>query len=152
MTAKNVLTDRLETNAAERRRGAGEIPLNHLPVQSYGLPKLRAAITLKRRHAHLRQDLEQPLLGRFHIHRLRRRTLAAREREIGMHRRGSITEQERKMGDIARVAALDDQAHSRATAFANQVVMNRGDGEQRWNRRVRGVDLAIAENEHAAPG
>ena len=50
--------------------------------------------------------------------------------------------------DLARFAALDDEADARAGSFADQVVMHTGAGEQRGNRGVLRVHVAVRQDEN----
>src|SRR5689334_15461833 len=60
-------SERLEADATDRRRRAGEMPIDEGSIQSNRLADLRAAEALERRDPHLRQDLEQSLIDRLHV-------------------------------------------------------------------------------------
>src|SRR5260370_5745073 len=53
------------------------------------------------------------------------------------------------MHDLAGFAGFDDQGHLRALPFAHQIIVQRGQGQQRRNRRVVFVEAAIAQNQDA---
>ena len=54
--------------------------------------------------------------------------------------------------DLARLPGLDHQAGLQAVAEANQVVMDRGYGEQRGDRRAAGPDAAVGEDHYLRAG
>ena len=53
--------------------------------------------------------------------------------------------------DVARVAATGDDRGCHALAAGDEVMMNRGDGEQHWNRRAIGQDVLIAQDQQRVP-
>src|SRR6266446_10587772 len=48
---------------------------------------------------------------------------------------------------LARLAGLDDKTDRGAEALANQVMVNGGTGQQRWNRNAVGAGIAIRQND-----
>ena len=52
----------IQAHSFDARGCAGEIPVDQVMVEADGFEDLRAAIALQRRDAHLRDDLEQPLV------------------------------------------------------------------------------------------
>ena len=52
----------IQAHAFDARSGSREVPVDQVLVQADGFEDLRAAIALQRRDAHLREDLEQPLV------------------------------------------------------------------------------------------
>src|SRR5581483_11802361 len=60
---QHILGELGEPEAAERRHGAGEAALDHLGAEPQRLENLGAAIRRQRGDAHLREHLEEPLLG-----------------------------------------------------------------------------------------
>ena len=57
--------DHVEPDAADPRRGAGEVAVDQPGLQADGLEDLRPVVGLDRRDAHLRERLEQPLADRL---------------------------------------------------------------------------------------
>ena len=55
--------DDVQADAADARRGAGEVLFNHRRMQADGFENLRAAIALDGRDAHLGSDLDHALDG-----------------------------------------------------------------------------------------
>ncbi|CAB4950440.1 unannotated protein [freshwater metagenome] len=53
---------------------------------------------------------------------------------------------------LSRIAGLDNQANSRASLFANEVMMNSAGEQQRRNRCHFCIGAAIRENEHGCSG
>ena len=53
------------------------------------------------------------------------------------------------MRDLAGLARFDDQGHLRALPFTHQVVVKRGQGQQRRNGRVVFVQPAVAQYQDA---
>jgi hypothetical protein len=57
------------------------------------------------------------------------------ERQIGIDRAGAVADQQAEMMRLAGFAGFDHQAALRARAFADQVMMHRGGGQQAGDRR-----------------
>ena len=53
--------------------------------------------------------------------------------------------------DITRLAGFEDQPHFGPRAFADQVLMDRGDTEQARNRRPLFIDAAVTEDQELVP-
>mgnify|MGYP006195344951 CR=1 FL=1 len=56
-----------DSRASDPRGGPREVPVHELPVQPQRLEDLRAAVTLQRRDAHLREDLQQAAADRTDV-------------------------------------------------------------------------------------
>ena len=69
------------------------------------------------------------------------------EREVRIDRAGAVADEQAEVMRFAGLAGFDDQAGLRARAFADQVMMDGGGGEQRGDRRVIGIDAAIGKNQ-----
>src|SRR5439155_24367219 len=130
--------DAVHPDAADPRRGPGEVPIDEGTVQPDRLEDLRAAITLQRRDPHLRHHLEDPFVQRVDVvlHRLvvadadelplADHVLERLEREIRVDDTRAVAEQERTVVNFARVAGFDDEAALRARPGAHEMVMDRG--------------------------
>ncbi len=56
-----------DAHAFDARGGAGEIAVDELAIQADGLENLRALVALQRGDAHLREGLQQALVGGLHV-------------------------------------------------------------------------------------
>ena len=147
------------------RRGAGEILFHKLAVQPDGLKYLRAAIALQRGNSHLGKHFEEALVDPFDVvgeRFLKRDALAQQPAEgeifqgfngeIGIYRAGSVTDEERIVHDFARLAGFHNQRYLSAQAFADQVVVYRGESQQAGDGRFGRVHAAIGKNEQVIAG
>src|SRR6185437_2227344 len=67
--------------------------------------------------------------------------------EIRVDGAGAITNEQGEMHHFARLAALDNQRDLGACLLPHQAVVHRGHGEEAWNGRGSGVDVAIGEDQ-----
>ena len=74
------------------------------------------------------------------------------EGEVRVHRAGAVAEQQRAVMHFARVAGLDDQRAARARAFAHQMMVHAGRGEQARNRRADAIGVAIRQDQDRVAG
>ena len=158
--------DLVEADAAEPADGAGEVALDELGAEADGLEDLGAGVAGHRRHAHLRHHLEHALAARLDVvaHRLARvdgpeavevlgdQVLDRLEREVGVDRAGAVADQQRHVVHLAGVAALDDQPDHRALLGAHEVVVHGRGEQQRRDRRLDGVGVAVGQHDHPRPG
>ena len=121
---------------------------------------LRAAIALDRGDAHLGHDLDHALRGG--LHEIRARLLVVDsgeqpfadhvvdrlERDIRIDGGRAVADEQREVMHLARFAGFKHERDARAEAFANQIMVQAGNGEQRGNRRGLARDAAIAEDDH----
>ncbi len=70
-------------------------------------------------------------------------------REVGVDRRGAVPDEQRDVVHLADVAGLDEQADLGAGLLAHQVVVHGGGHQQRRDRRLGGVGVAVGEHDHA---
>ena len=149
------------TDAFDIRCGTRKVLVDKLTRQSHRFKNLRAAITLIGGNTHLRHYLEQPFgdgldvffLGFFGIDS-RQVILHVVQRfqcEIRMHRRCAVAAEQRKVVHFARTPGLDHEPCGRAQTFFHQMLMHRADREQCRNRDMRGIDLAISNDEQIKP-
>ncbi len=158
-----------QADAADARRGVGEVLVDEGLVEADGFEDLRAAIGLDRGDAHLGHHLHETLvhgLDEITHRRLVQRLVALAaldglllqdalldevveglECEVGVHGVGAITDQRREMVHFARGTGLDQEAHAHAAAVAHQVVVRAGGREQRRNRRVLCVHAPIGQDD-----
>ena len=125
-----------------------EVLVDDVLAQADRLEHLRAAVALDRGDAHLGHDLDHALGRRLDEVLARRLVVDAGEQtladhvvdglegEIGIDGAAAVADQQREVMHLARLAGLEHEADARAQAFADQVVVQAGDGEQRRDRRV----------------
>ena len=65
---------------------------------------------------------------------------------------GAVAQQDGKMMNLTRLAALHDQAAVRALAHLDQVMVHGADGQQGWDGRALPVHGAVAQNQQGAAG
>ena len=143
---------------------AGEVLVDEGAVEADGLEDLRAAVALQRRDAHLRHHLQHALVQRLDVaqHRLvvghagqqplAQQVVQALEGEIRVDRAGAVAHEQRDVVHFAGVARLDQQAALGAGALAHQVMVHAGGRQQAGDRRVRGVDAAVGQDQDAVAG
>ena len=163
VTAADVGFDLGQPDAAEPRRRAGEVAVDQLAGEPERLEDLGAAVAHGRRDAHLRGDLEEPLLEALQIvppQLVRSELLVAAaaaeaggrgESEVGIDRGGAVADETGEGVDVADLAALDDDVGQIAQPGADQRVMDGAGGEQHRHRRVALVDAAVGEDQDAGP-
>ena len=126
----------LEADAADRRRGAGEVLVDEALLEPDGLEDLRRVVGGDRRDAHLREHLEEAgaerldesLLGRVRVEvgdlAARRKVADSVEHEIGVDRRCAVADQRGDVVDLARLACLDREARANPVAGADEVLVD----------------------------
>ena len=129
----------VKSNTAQRRRSAKEAAIHNLLAQSNRVEKMRAAVAIHHRDAHLRHDLRQPKIKRmqqicFALFRIQ--TARCLQRKPRTDRSRAHAQQHRDMMQIAAIASLNRQANARTFTGANQRMMH-GSGGQRHRDRQR---------------
>ncbi len=150
----------LEPDAADPRRGAREVLLDHLRLQPDRLEDLRAAVGLDRRDPHLRDRLQQaladrlddPLLGLLAIEidrqqRAEGELVERLEHQVRVDRRGAVSDQRRHVVDRARLARLAHEPGPQTSSAPDQVVVDGGDRQQRRHRDPFGADVAVGQDQ-----
>src|SRR5664279_67137 len=69
------------------------------------------------------------------------------EREVGIDGAGAIPDEETEMVGLARIAGFEDQADPGAGAGSHEVVVDRGDGEERRDRRILLVVAPVGQDD-----
>ncbi len=158
MAPHALLRDLVEADAFDAGRGAGEEGLDEIRAQSDRIENLRAAVGLIGRDAHLGHHLEQPLVDRLDValddfllvELLRQLALHRGERlegEIGIDRLGAVAGEAGEVVNFARLAGFHDEADRGAQALADQMVMDRGAGEQRGDRNAVRAGIAVGQDD-----
>ena len=142
---------------------AGEVFVDEFLAETDRLEDLGTGVRRHRRHPHLRHDLEHALAAcldvvldrdvRIHpgeaVQPLGDQVLDRFEREVRVDRTGAVPDQQRHVMHFACVAALDDEAHLGALLGADEVVVHGGGEQQRRDRRLDRVGVAIAQHDDA---
>ena len=163
MPRSDVGGDVVEVDAAHRAAQPGEVLVEHGLRDTDRLEQLRAGVGGDRGDAHLRHHLQHALAGGLDV--VRQRLLAGDvteqapvdhvadrlEGHIGVDRPDTEADQHRHVVHLAGVTGLDDQTHLSPGALAHQMVVHGRDRQQRRDRRVRPVGLAIAQNQDPRP-
>ena len=158
--ARDLGRDHVEVDALDARRGAGEVLVDERALETDRLEDLRARVGRDGGDAHLRHHLEDALARGLHVvlHRLAlgepatarprgRRSRIVSNARYGLIAAGAVTEQQREVVHLARLARLDHETHPRARLLAHEVVVHRGGHEQRRDRRALGVGVAVGEDD-----
>ena len=149
---------RPRTRRCPRRCDA--VPVKYLSTSERARPDrlehLRAGVGHVGRDAHLRHHLLQALADRLDVV-LDRLGLAVGpreaageqrlEREVRMHRLRAVAAEQREMVHFARAAGLDHEAGRGAQPLADQVLVDRRQGQQRRNRDALLVDQAVRDHD-----
>src|SRR5215470_10687371 len=142
MAPFRLFRDHIDPDATNSRRCPGEILVDQLLFESDSFEDLRPAVTLRGGDAHLRDHLDDALVGRLNVilHRVRQFNPAKHfslhcivqsfEHEVGIDGRSAVAKQHRKMMHFAWLTTLYYQAHPGSVAFANQMMMNSGYRQQ----------------------
>jgi hypothetical protein len=69
------------------------------------------------------------------------------EGEVRVDGSGAVADEQGEVMDLARLAALQDEADPGARALADQVVVNTRDGQERRDRGVVAVDAAVGQDD-----
>ncbi len=163
MAAADVGFDLRQPDATEPRRRAGEVAVDQVAGEPERLEDLGAAVAHGRRDAHLRGDLEEPLLETLQVvppQSVRCELLVAAaaaeaggrgEGDVGIDRGGAVADETGERVDVTDLAALDDDVGQIAQPGADQRVMHGAGGEQHGDRRVALVDAAVGEDQDTGP-
>ncbi len=141
------------------RRRALEILFDQGLVQTDGFKDLRTTVGHVGRDAHLGHDLAQSLAHRLDVvvdrlfgRQFSDQTLGSHiaqgfHRQIRVHRFGTVTCEQGEVMGFTRRASFDDQTGRRAQALLDQVLVDRRGGQQRGNRDMRCIDLAVGDDQ-----
>ena len=113
-----LLRDDVDPDAADARRRPGEVLVDEVLVQADRLEHLGAVVALDRRDPHLGDHLHDPLVHGLHVLLLgvlRRAgdepeahlVVDGLEREVRVHRRRAVADEQREVVDLARLARLE---------------------------------------------
>ena len=164
MALENFGGESFQISPLDARGGAGEIFVHQGLLQSDAFENLRAQITLDRGNADFRSHLDNALGGGFHeilaggvvIHAheqpLADHVVERFKRKVGIDGGAAVTNERAEVMHFARLAGFEHQSDARALAFANQEMVQRGNGQQRGNDGVVFIHAAIAEDDDVDSG
>ncbi len=160
-----LLRQRAQIDAADPRRGAGEVAIDDVRRQPDGLEDLGAGVRRDRRDPHLRDRLEQALADRLDDVLLRRLGVADAldaplldelvhgvEHQVRVDRGRAVAEQHREVVDLTGLGRLDDQPGLEPDALAHQVVVHGGDGQRGRDRHPVRAGRPVGQDQHAVSG
>ena len=152
--------ENVEADPADPRGGVREVAVDQLALEPDRLEDLRAAVRADGRDPHLRDRLEDCLAGPLdHVLLGLRGGLDARqaavvehvvqrlEREVWVDRARAVADQRADVVDLARLGRLDDEPCLQPRALAHEVVVHRGDREQRGDRHAVAARVAVADDQ-----
>ncbi len=162
MAVERLLGEHVDADAADPRRGAGEVAVDERLLEADCLEDLRAAVGLDRRDPHLGDRLQQALADRLDDvalgdvdvvdagHAAGGDEVADRvQQQVGVDRAAAVADQRGHVVDLARLAGLEHESGAQARALAHEVLVDGGDGQQRRDRRAPRPDLAVGQDQHA---
>ena len=134
--------------------------VNQILIQAHGLENLRPPVTLHRGNAHLGHYLEQTLFvgldivfpGGIGIRPVQlaafRQILYRIQSQIGVDRPGSVAQQQAEVMHFPGFPRFHDQAHFRAAALPNQVMMDGGGSQQAGNGRLFPIHPPVGQDDY----
>ncbi len=151
----------VEPDAAELADRAGEVLVDERLAEADRLEDLRPGVGRHGRDAHLRHHLEHALVARLDVvadrlvgvqvahavHAFGDQVLDRLERQVRVDRSGAVADEQRHVMHFAGIAGLDDQAGHRALLGPHEVVVHRSGQQQRRDRRVDRVGVAVGEHD-----
>ena len=158
MTQAHFLGDHLDADATDARGSPGEKFVDEILRQTHGLEDLGAAVRLDGGDTDLGQNLEHALVQRLdvvldrlglvdaHQQALTDHVIERLEGEVRIDRAGTVTDEQRHVMDLARLAGFDDQPGLHTRAGAHQVMVHTGGGEQGRDRRMLRIHAAIGQS------
>ena len=158
MACGDVGSDVVETDTTEVRAQPGEVLVDGVLIDADDLEQLRAGVGRQRRDAHLRHHLENALAGGLDVVLARglvvevaqgathRHVLDGLEGHVGVDRRGTEAHERGHVVHLAGVTGLHQQADLGTGLFPHQVVVHRGDQQQRRDGCQGLVRLAVGQD------
>ena len=159
MAGKVFSSDDIDTHSPELAVGSGEVLVYKLLRETNSFECLRAGVGRDGRNTHLRHHLEDTLaeclddvlgcLIRRHTRDefITNQLLARFHREVGVDCRGTITQQYSDVVNFTNVTSFNNNADLGAVFRTNEVVVNRRNHHQGWNRRHVGVRVTVRKND-----
>ena len=154
--ADRLFGDLEDADALDVGRRTGEVLLDELLLQADGLEDLRPGVGHVGRNAHLGHDLAQALADRLDevlgvLLCLPGITLGQSldgfEGQVGVYRFGAVAAEQGEVMHLTGRAGLDDEAGAGAQALLDQVLVDRRRRQQRRDRDMLGIDLAVGNDQ-----
>ena len=150
----------LKSHAAQMMQRVGEIALDEIGIQPDRLEQLRALIRAERGHAHLGGDVQyagreriqvaaRGFVGRFVNQTARGHIAHGGLGHIGRNRARAERHEHGRLMRVAHIAAFHGDRDGGALFRAHEVLLQRGDGQQRGQRGVAFVKPAVAQHDDA---
>ena len=153
-----VCVDAAQIRAAQIAGGIGEVGVHQGSVQTDGLEQLCALVGLQRGNTHLGRDLQHTegerliVIGNGRLFALVNLAAPAQTgnalmRQIGVHRAHAVGNQHGHLMYIAGFATLQQHGYRGAFLFTHQMLLQRGNGQQRGYGHVRFIQTAVGQND-----
>ena len=140
--------------SAQRDRGVGEELVDKLSVQAHGLEQLGALVGLQRGHTHLGGDLQHPRRQGFVIafHSGLGQVLPYEGvGQVRVHRPRAVGDQHGQLVGVPGLAALQDDGDLRPLLDVDQMLLQRGDCQQRGDGQVFRVHAPVGQDQYVRP-
>ena len=158
VAAGHLLGDLVQSDAADLRGGAGEVPVDDGLVQADRLEQLGAAVAHDGGDAHLAHDLEhagrqcigEVLHSGYGVHlkvAATRQVFDGFESQVRVHRCRAIGDKQRHMVDLAHIAGLDHHGDLRTGMAAQQVMLHCGGKQQGRDRPPCVVGVTVGKHQ-----
>ncbi len=153
-----------DPDAGDARRSPGEVLVDQVLVEADGLEDLGPAVALDGGDPHLGDHLHHPLVQGLDVvldrvlfvdsgqETLAHEVAQGLEGQVGVHGSRAVADEEGEVVHLARLAALEHEAHARARALADQVVVDAGHRQEGGDGRVLGVHPAVREHDDVGAG
>ena len=158
MQTDGIAGDLLQTDTADGTRLSAEVTSQQVFAQSDALENLRTTIRADGRDTHLRHDLLQAFVDGLDIVLLSRSIFLLNltalhqivedgEGHVRTQRTCTIAQQQRCVHRLTNLTALHNQRRLHTLTHADQIVMHSRDSQQRRNRGMLIVDVAITQDD-----
>ena len=150
-----------QPDAAQLAGRSGEVAVDQIAGQAERLEDLGAGVGGDGRDAHLAHHLEHALAQRLDdvrdgllrldagVDTAASQVLGRLDRQVRVHRRRAVADQQRDVMHLADVAGLDHQADLGAALLPDEVVVDGGGEQQRRDRCQLGVGMPVGQHDDA---
>src|SRR5262245_20976871 len=127
--------DFIQPYAADPRRSVRKVSINETLIQADGFEDLSATVTLQRRDAHLRHDLQHTLLYSFGVvihcfamidgrqQSLPDHVVQSFKSQVRINGRRAVADQQAVVMNLSRIAGFDDYSRLGAHTFADEMMV-----------------------------
>ncbi len=152
LAGTDLVRDALDPDPADPRRRPAEVLVDEVAVEPQRLEDLGPVVALDRRDPHPGDRLDDAFQERLPVALLgslggplddaqAHLVVDGLEGEVGVDRAGAVADQEAEVVRLARLPGLEHETHLGARSGSHEVMVDRGDGQE---RRDRGVLLVVA--------